>query len=265
MSYLNQVHKIDMPPNLSWHCKIGTTILFIATLCSTLFILSMTFERFYSIIRPHKAASFNTVRRAKITIALTVLFSALYNFPHLFIKSDIGFQCLPYLGVLNEIHGKFYQLLSFGINYALPFLLLLVMNSVIIHTLRKRSKWTRKSLDTRSQCKERKAKSLEKNVYITLLLVSFMFIFMTFPIALLTISLMFYDYTKTPTRLAGYYLFYHIGQKAFYTNNGINFFLYVASGKKFRGDLLALFLKRRNVKILNTFESTEITVVSEQK
>ena len=33
----------------------------------------MTFERFYSIIRPHKAASFNTVKRTKITILIIVI------------------------------------------------------------------------------------------------------------------------------------------------------------------------------------------------
>ena len=82
-----------------------------------------------------------------------------------------------------------------------------------------------------------------------------MFIFLTFPIVLLTVSLMVFDYTKTSTRLAGYYLFYHIGQKAFYTN----FFLYVASGKKFRGDLLNLFSKRRNVETSNASKSTEMS------
>ena len=259
ISYLNQVHKIDMPPNFSWHCKIGSFILFTVTLCSTTFTLSMTFERFYSIIKPHKAASFNTVKKTKITIAIIVIFSTLYHIPHLFIKSDVGGQCLPYLGVLHRDYGKFYQLLSFTMNYVLPFVMLLVMNSVIIHYLRKRSKWTRNSLDHPSQGKEHKTKSLERNIYITLLLVSFMFIILTFPIVLLTISLMVFDYKKTSTRLAGYYLFYHIGQKTFYTNNGINFFLYVASGKKFTGDLLTLFSKKRNVENVNASKSTEMS------
>ena len=175
----------------------------------------MTFERFYSIIKPHKAASFNTVKRAKITITIIVIFSTLYHIPHLFIKSDESGQCVPYLGVLDKDHGKFYQLFSFTMNYILPFLMLLVMNSVIIHSLRMRSTWSRKSLDNQSRGKENQTKSLERNIYITLLLVSFTFIFLTFPIILFTISLMVFDYTKTSTRLAGYYLFYHIGQKAF--------------------------------------------------
>ena len=260
MSYLNQVHKIGMPPNFNWHCKIGTTILFTATLCSTSFIVSMTFERFYSIIKPHKAASFNTFKRAKVTIAIIVIFSTLYHIPHLLVRSDIGLQCVPYSGLLDKDYGKFYQFFSFAMNYDLPFLMLLIMNSVIIQTLRMRSKWSRKSLYNRGE--ENRSKSLERNIYITLLLVSFMFIILTLPSMLFGTYSMVFDYKMIPTRLAGYYLFYHIGQKAFYTSNGINFFLYVASGKKFRGDLLTLFRKRRNVENSNSSESSKITTVS---
>ena len=135
--------------------------------------------------------------------------------------------------------------------------MLLIMNSVIIHTLRMRSKWSRKSLHSRGE--DNRTKSLERNIYITLLLVSFMFIILTLPSMLFGTYAMVFNYTKTSTRLAG---FHHIGQKTFYTNNGINFFLYVASGKKFRGDLLTLFKKRRNVEISNSSESPKITTVS---
>ena len=75
------VHGIDMPPNHSWHCASTTFVLFFSTLCSTLFILSMTFDHFYSIIRPHKAALFNTVKRARIIILCIIIFSILIIFP----------------------------------------------------------------------------------------------------------------------------------------------------------------------------------------
>ena len=60
---------------------------------STFFILSMTFERFYSIIKTHKAASFNTVKRAKIIILCTVMISVVYYLPHIFITSSEGRRC----------------------------------------------------------------------------------------------------------------------------------------------------------------------------
>ena len=58
----------------------------------------------------------------------------------------------------------------------------------------------------------------------------------------------------TPRMFAGYYLFYHVSQKMLLTNNGINFFLYITSGQKFRTDLLKLFqCKRDNVDNISRF------------
>ena len=67
-----------------------------STMASTLFIMAMTFERCYSIIRPHKAASFNTVRKAKIIIVCIIIFSILYNIPNLFFSTDVGTRCEVY-------------------------------------------------------------------------------------------------------------------------------------------------------------------------
>ena len=52
-------------------------------------------------------------------------------------------------------------------------------------------------------------------------------------------------YTKfvdrdTPEKYARLIFFYHIRQKLYHSNNGINFFLYCISGQKFRSDLKEL-------------------------
>ena len=133
------MHNVDFPPNFYWFCTAGNFVLFAAFSCSTLLILSMTFDRFYSIIRPHKTASFNTVKRTKITISCIILFSILYNIPHLFISSIQGIECLPYGDAMGKMYGELYYWLSFIINFALAFVLLLTMNSVIIYILRTRT------------------------------------------------------------------------------------------------------------------------------
>ena len=120
--YLSMVHEIDMPPDHIVHCAFTTFIVFFSTLCSALFILSMTFYRFYSIIRPHKAASFNTVKRAKITIVGIVIFSTLYNIPHLFVTSSPGVDCKAYGKTRGVSYGEFYYWLSFIINFVFPLL-----------------------------------------------------------------------------------------------------------------------------------------------
>ena len=78
----------------------------------------MTFERFCSIIRPHKAASFNSVKRAKITIVSCILLSALYNCPHLFITAEKGDQCVPYGKPMDKLIGEIYNWFSYVTNFA---------------------------------------------------------------------------------------------------------------------------------------------------
>ena len=134
-SYLKSVHGIDFPPNQHWFCAIATVVLWTASLSSTLFILSMTFDRFYSIIRPHKAASFNTVKRAKITIVSVVIISILYNIPFLYTVTNAGPNCVA---DRSETWKTVYHWLNYVVQFVIPFVSLLSTNSVIIHTLRKK-------------------------------------------------------------------------------------------------------------------------------
>ena len=138
---------MEMPPGQYWYCTLTMAILYMSGLCSTLFILNMTFERFYSIIKPHKAASLNTVKRAKITIACIILFSTTFNCPHFFITSQRGKECIPFGKASSSIIGQFYHWFSMVLNFAVPFVLLLIMNSFIIHKIRNRPQLS----DVRSQ------------------------------------------------------------------------------------------------------------------
>ena len=67
-AYLDQVLGVEMPPNQLWYCRLQNCTLYSSYMSSCYLLISMTFERFYSIIRPHKAASFNTMQKARIII-----------------------------------------------------------------------------------------------------------------------------------------------------------------------------------------------------
>ena len=246
------VHDVPMPPSQNGYCRMGTTVNWAANMCSTLLIVSMTFDRFYSIIMPHKATSFNTVKRAKLTITGIVLFSALYNVPHLFFTDHEEWQCMPYGLAMASVLGQLYYWISFTIFFILPFVSLLGMNSVIIHKIRNRSVFTQRSVDHdigqgQSQCQghgqRSKVKSTENQVFAMLLLVSFGFLILMTPGYVLFLFIMLADIFSSPRMFAGYYLFYNIAQKMHYSNHGVNFFFYVISGRKFRSDLKSLFVK----------------------
>ena len=241
LSYYN----IEIPPSPYWRCTVTTTILSMATGCSTWFILSMTFERFYSIIRPHKAASFNTMKRARIIIVCIIVIMTLYSLPHLFMTNAVGSVCVPYSIGMDYLVGKVYYWMDQFIGFGFPFVALLIMNVFIIHTLCKRSSLLKIISEDEGQGKNQdhssKMKSSEKQIIIMLLLVTFGFLILMSPSYSMTLYTLFVDVSSSPELYAGFFLFLSIGQKTYFTNFGINFYLYVISGHKFRSDLLRLF------------------------
>ena len=127
-----------------------------AGLASTLFILSMdVLIVFYSIIRPHKAASFNTVKRAKNHYYINSYFQCFhFNIPPLFVITNGGRECVP---DLSNLAKTFYFWVYYVITVS-SFLLcfLLVMNSAVIHTLRTR-------LISQAKCQGQKSRSRRRS------------------------------------------------------------------------------------------------------
>ena len=241
--YLNSIHKIDIPPSQFYYCTLSITIAWMSSLCSTLFILNMTFERFYSIIMPHKASSVNTVKRAKMKIICIIVVSIVFNIPHLYITAQNGRSCIPFGSAIETVVGQLYYWVSLIVNFALPFVLLLIMNCFIIHTIRQRSQHNLSRSVTQGQGQGHggKIKNSEMQMFIILLLVTFGFLILMTPSYVLFVYVMFVNYEKSAQSFAGFTLFYSVGQKTYYTNYAINFFLYVISGNKFRADLMKLF------------------------
>ena len=246
--YLNAGYNIHMPPDQIHYCAISAFVVAVSTECSTWFILSMTFERFYSIIRPHKAASFNTVKRAKVIIMCIVIISTVYSLPHYFMTVSEGNVCVPFATGQELLIVKLYFWLDQVIGFVFPFVSLLIMNSVIIHTLCRRSKSPLRSEkqgpnQRQNEGQSSKMTTSEKQIITMLLLVTFGFLILMTPSYGVFYYFSFADLSTSPKAYAGSLLFFSIGEKTLYTNFGINFYLYVISGHKFRGDLLLLFKK----------------------
>ena len=138
---------------------------------------------------------------------------------------------------MAKSYSQFYYWASFVLQFAFPFVSLLMMNSVIIHTLRNRNVSEGDNVkDQRSnkpQGKSFKIKSSEKQVFAILLLVTFGFLILTTPGYLFFILNLFVNVMLSPKVFAT--------QKLHFTNHGINFFFSVISGQKFRTDLQHLF------------------------
>ena len=132
---MEQELNVEMPPSQLWYCSWIHLVLFSSFTTSCYLLITMTFERFYSIIKPHKAASFNTVKRARIVIVCVLLFGLVYSIPYLFIAGNAGKLCIPNAMASENVFGELYYWLSEILLFAFPCLSLLTMNSVIIHTI----------------------------------------------------------------------------------------------------------------------------------
>ena len=212
---------------------------------STYQVLAMTIDKYIAIKWPHKAAVYSTPRRAKITVVVLYICIVIYNSPHLVFSGVIGTECLGY--AVGGILTKMYSWTTFVLNAIIPFSLLIYMNYVITKTVRKsrnmfKGKINQDNNQQNSVGNERRQKvmkSAENQLTIMLLLVTTLFLVLLIPTY---VRFMYLTFVKpdTPEKHARLMLFYHISHKLYNTNNGINFFLYCISGRKFRNDLKEL-------------------------
>ena len=121
------------------------------------------------------------------------------------------------------------------------------MNCIIIHTLRKRmeSNILKDLAQGKNPEQPSKMQQSEKQVYTILLLVSFTLLVLHTPV---NVMIFYINYVEgnTPYYHAGVHLFYHVAEKAYFTNHAINFIIYVLSGQKFRKDFVQLFKRKKS-------------------
>ena len=94
--------------------------------------------------------------------------------------------------------------------------------------------------NTANQRRQKAMKNTENQLTIMLLLVTTLFLILMIPTYIRFLYTTFVG-TETPVKYANMMFFYHVSHKLYFTNNGINFFLYCISGQKFRDDLKELF------------------------
>ncbi len=106
---------------------------------STLLILAVTFERYLAICRPLRSATWRTASRAKLTIPLVFLFSVVYSAPYLK-TSGLSQDLLCAAVAKHDLGSKFWAGWGLAVNFALPFCLLLFMNTFIVRAIHCRSR-----------------------------------------------------------------------------------------------------------------------------
>ena len=233
---------VSVPKTHPWHlweCKMSAYLTMFCLQNSTYQVLTMTIDKYIVIKWPHKASVLSTPRRAKMVALGICTYSLVYNIKHLITFTTFNGECMAYNreGLVNAI----FSWMGFIFTGVIPISLLAYMNSVILRTVRKSGNIFTNGGDSLEFSKVRKKtmKSAENQLTIMLLLVTMLFLVLLIPTYIRYLYLTFVD-SSTPRGYANIVLFSQVTYKLYTTSNGINFFLYCISGKRFRNDIKEL-------------------------
>ena len=128
--------------------------------------------------------------------------------------------------------------ISLLLNPVIPVVMLFVMNIIVIRAV---GKSQRIRILNENQMGWDQNKSSEIQLTIMLLLVSTVFVVLLLPFEIWAIYYSIFSKSKTPEQYAKFVFMFDVTYELYNVNYGINFYIYFASGTKFRRDLLTLF------------------------
>ncbi len=197
-------------------------------------IVLMTLDKVIAVQVPHKSKTLCTVKRAKILSVVNLLISAVFNLPFLFVSEQLdNAQSCIRLGKKGW-YVTAYSFLYLVVNPMIPFVLLFLMNVVIIKTVWKSAGFRNGQTD-----------SANYQITVMLVLVSITFIFLLLPFQIGSLYESIVQRPKTPKAHATYMLIFYVTFHVANLNYGVNFFLYLLSGSRFRKDFVSLFFCER--------------------
>lgn len=243
------------------HCKgMFFVVNFFGNFSHWLIVL-FTIDRFLAVCLPVQSVSLRTMHRAKISLVVLGLTAFVKNLHYLwttdfFFNANTGTAACAFGLRTKTKWVSAYQTFEVTISSILPFIMILVLNTLIIREIRTRRKifiaafqknntlCSTATMDTggaNTEATTVKNKSFDYPLTKVLLVVSMCFIITTCPLLVFRLYYAKFDNTVDPERTAKYNMWHHVWHKLWYTNNGINFFLYSMFSKLFRQDLKAMF------------------------
>ncbi len=243
-------------------CHIFSWLIQAFSFFSIYLIVFMTLDRCLAVRFPFKCI---LVRNSPFAIRTIILLGII-----IFVATvpDYFYSTLTEDGTLCVIIGQksvsalIYSWLSLCLGCLMPFMAILVMNTLIIITIRKRGKYLRKlskgrksSLKSsgdmitgssdetpnfhqiKKDCSKNNGISRDTQLTIILLLVSFTLLLLTLPQYSRYIAYMFIDDKHSAASYATYVFIYNLTNKLYFTNNACNFYLYCLGSNQFRTDV----------------------------
>ncbi|XP_053400852.1 nociceptin receptor-like [Mercenaria mercenaria] len=253
--WLDHLFNVDFRNYSTGSCKFSVFFTYLSLQLSGWILVFVTTERVFSVLYPLRVRDIFTRRRVLIILFLLVLFLSGLN-AHLIygyqLKFNEYFESLrcEVIPEHEEFMFKFWTWIDFAFAFAIPFCVLLTGNVAIIIKLKSSRNFRERStipLENGSQLRGgstfRRERSTTFEFTITAIILNVTFAILVSPFSIFAIGQPYWfpNDTMTPERHAKLVLIGTILLMILYTNNAINFVLYVLCGSKFRRDFINLF------------------------
>lgn len=174
----------------TYFCKFLSLLFYTVSDTSVWIVCMMSADRCIAVTRPLHASSICTVRRAKISVCILVLCILLINmhfsFTH-YLSADN--QCTPY-EQYEFFTNHIWPWIDAAVYSVLPFILLLTINLIIVHSLfhaRRSTSHLQIYQSQRTRSKNKLSMSMSRKLTTMLLAVTVFFLLTSFPMVCLQI------------------------------------------------------------------------------
>ena len=243
-----------------WFCRMLFFFQNVATTMASWILICMTVERFIAIYFPLHAGKMCTVKRARMTICVLLVFIMLMAMHDFWTGVHI-----PTSNLCTHATKK-YPILLNAMNYIealmgcfIPEITLLIINPLIVYRLKVTQAQQKYMTNTAATGTTNKASNQSKQITRMLLTVTFTYCVLMTPYATFYVSRTYWvDRTKPYTRAVAF-LVQQVSMICIMLNHSINFFLYFVSGRRFRNELKSLLCGKAVTKSTTSTGSTAFT------
>ena len=219
-------------------CK-GASFITGSTISSSVWLtIAVTAERFVAVCYPLKASTVCTRKTAGITTTCITMSVLLYNmqnfwFIELHPRGKVCTLAYEYIKTIQVLSWVGSALAVF-----IPIVLLLVLNTTIVNGVRK-AVASQKNMT--NDAANSGANGQSKQITVTVLTVSFTFVLCNLPMATSKLVERFLMDFNDPIGVSKFALAGYTSEMLIAVNHGVNFLLYIFSGKRFRDEFLEVF------------------------
>lgn len=242
--WMKELINYDITTYSDWICKLTNVLLYTVSDYSVWLLVAVTVERYVAVCHPLKAHSICRKRRATYVIISLLLILLVLNLHFLWtVEVSADSQCdnAPnYVTLIEQI----WPWVDAWVYSLLPSLALLIFNILIVRSVIKARKLQTDMTSYKYYADNRRPGGVAEGstrMTFMLLSISFAFLICTFPMNVTIIANHFYKHNTNMEVRYKFQLIRSVTELLMYMNHCMNFYLYCATGLKFRQQLFKLF------------------------